>query len=84
MPKVDPAKASKPAAATAAAGNVSVQGKKEEAKQSQTKVDKSETSQGGGCLIFLSSLPSLMSINGYNICLEIFKVLNVPSLCWCD
>ncbi|XP_026204998.1 calpastatin isoform X2 [Anabas testudineus] len=37
VPKVDPAKASKPAAA-AAAGNVSVQGKKEEAKLSQTKV----------------------------------------------
>ncbi|TNM88562.1 hypothetical protein fugu_004816 [Takifugu bimaculatus] len=37
-PKVDPAKASKPAAvATAAAGNVSVQGKKDGAKPSQTK-----------------------------------------------
>ncbi|XP_056886080.1 calpastatin isoform X43 [Takifugu flavidus] len=39
-PKVDPAKASKPAAvATAAAGNVSVQGKKDGAKPSQTKVE---------------------------------------------
>ncbi|CAI5688513.1 unnamed protein product [Oreochromis niloticus] len=39
VPKVDPAKTSKPAAAgTAAAGNVSVQGKKEEAKSAQTKV----------------------------------------------
>eukprot|EP00064_Thunnus_orientalis_P008972 superscaffoldBa00001105_g8995 len=38
-PKVDPAKTSKPAAAaTAAAGKVSVQGKKEEAKPTQTKV----------------------------------------------
>ncbi|XP_045932064.1 calpastatin isoform X6 [Micropterus dolomieu] len=39
VPKVDPAKTSKPAAAAkAAAGNVSVQGKKEEAKLTQTKV----------------------------------------------
>ncbi|KAM9361959.1 calpastatin isoform 14-T14 [Symphorus nematophorus] len=40
LPKVDPAKTSKPAAAaaTATAGNVSVQGKKEEAKPTQTKV----------------------------------------------
>ncbi|XP_029682280.1 calpastatin isoform X9 [Takifugu rubripes] len=39
-PKVDPAKAPKPATvATAAAGNVSVQGKKDGAKPSQTKVE---------------------------------------------
>ncbi|XP_044075145.1 calpastatin isoform X29 [Siniperca chuatsi] len=39
VPKVDPAKTSKPAAADkAAAGNVSVQGKKEEAKPTQPKV----------------------------------------------
>ncbi|XP_039885083.1 calpastatin isoform X14 [Simochromis diagramma] len=45
VPKVDPAKTSKPAAAgTAAAGNVSVQGKKEEAKSAQTKVQAEVTS----------------------------------------
>lgn len=60
-PKVDPAKTSKPAAvATAAAGNVSVQGKKDKAKPTQTKVDDPpETNRGGSChnfflCIFLS------------------------------
>lgn len=54
MPKVDPAKASKPAAAaTAVAGNVSVQGKKE-AKPTQTKVEDPEISRGGGCVTLLS------------------------------
>lgn len=57
MPKVDPAKTSKPAAAAkAAAGNVSVQGKKEEAKLTQTKVDDPETNGDGLCLILSSCL----------------------------